>query len=61
MPLPYWAEKWEWYQLEPYCSARNLYTLVPPLGGIGHSVTPLAPSWKLVPLWRMPCQWIEVL
>jgi len=45
-PLPYCAEKWEWYQLEPYWVARNLYVKVPPLGGMGHSVTPLAPSWS---------------
>ena len=42
-PLPYWAEKWEWYQDEPYCSARKRYLNECP-GGMGHSVTPLAPS-----------------
>lgn len=30
-------------------------------GGIGHSVTPFAPSWLLSPNCLIPCQWMEVL
>ena len=48
------------YQAVPYCVAINEYVL-DLVGAIGHSVTPLAPSWLFVFFWWMPWKWIEEL
>ena len=44
----------------PYCVATKELILEVP-GLMGHSVTPLAPSWLFVFFWWSPWQWIEVL